>query len=488
MPYDMFMTIENIKLLIKKINWYNLLLFFILFFGIFLRLKGLLMNPSFWHDECALGWNIKFKSCLGYFGLLRFAQMASPFFMILIKLTVKIFGFSDLTLRIVPFLAGVFSIIAFYFLSKNVFKNKLTILAAVFLFAINKSLINYSFQFKPYCLDVLFTIICILSFLKLDLEKLTLKKTFLYGVLLSFIPWFSFVSVFTLASGWLSIAFKNIKSDWIKKNILIIPIIISGLLYLKIYLFKNYTDTGLVNYWSSDFVTSDIRFFFYLLIENIKYLFYPIKYNLFALILLIWGAALFYMKKSRFANIGLMSFLLLIFASCLKLYPFFNRLVLFLIPIFLIFMLKPLDLLKYNKKLRSAVIMFIILVTFLPQVKEIKDFLSLKTISRGENPRQMMLDLAKNVKDKEIILVPDLSDTEFAYYSIFYNLKNQVIQERKQNSEQVLESLRGGHYCWIFNSFNNPENIFNWIIKNAIVIKVFRYPGTDNKLIYIYVK
>ena len=480
--------INSFKENIKKIGWYNFLLFLVIAFGFLIRLKGFLMNPSFWHDECALGWNIKFKSCLGYFGLLRFAQMASPFFMILTKLTVKIFGFSDLTLRIVPFLAGVFSIIAFYFLSKNVFKNKLTILVALFLFAINKALINYSFEFKPYSLDVLFTIICILSFLKLDLEKLTLKKTFLYGVLLSFVPWFSFVSVFAIAGGWLSIAFKNIKSNWNKKTILIIPIMISGLLYLKIYLLRNYTDTGLVNYWSSAFVTSDIRFFFYLLIENIKYLFYPIKYNLFALILLVWGVVLFYMKKNRFTNICIISFLLLVFASYLKLYPFFNRLILFLIPIFLIFMLKPLDLLKYDKKFRSAVIMFIILVTFLPQIKEIKDFLALKTISRGENPRQMMIDLSKNIKNNEIILVPNLSDTEFAYYSIFYNFKNQVLQERKHNSEQVLNSLQGGHYCWIFSSFNNPENIFNWIIKNATVIKVFRYSGTENKLIYIYVK
>lgn len=484
----MIMLSKNIQKLIKKINLYHLILSLIILLGFLIRLKGFLNNPSFWHDECALGWNIKFKSWIGYFGLLRFAQMASPFFMILTKLVVKVFGFSDLTLRIIPFVTGTFSIIAFYFLSKNVFKTKSAVLVAMFLFSINSALINYSFQFKPYSLDVLITILCILFFIKVDFEKLNLKQTFLSGIVLAFMPWFSLVSIFSIAGGWFSLILKDFKQNWRKKIILILPIILSGLFYLKIYLFNSYTKTSLVNYWQSSFINSDIRFFFHLFVKNIGYFFYPVKYNLFILIFLFLGLILFYKEKKRVANICLISFLLLILASFLKLYPFFERLIIFLIPMFLIFIVKPMDLIKKENKIRSILIIFIFLITFFPQIKEVNRIIRVKTFSRGENPRQMMKDLMRNIKEEEIILVPNSSDTEFAYYSSFYDIKNKVIQQRPYIKNNNLNELKHGDYCWIFSVFGTQPDVFQWIMKNAKVIKIFTYERNNDYLIYIHLK
>lgn len=484
----MVMPIKNIQNLIKKINFYHLILSLIILLGFLIRLKGFLNNPSFWHDECALGWNIKFKSWIGYFGLLRFAQMASPFFMILTKLVVKVFGFSDLTLRIIPFLSGCLSIIAFYFLSKNLFKTKLAILTAVFLFSINSVLIDFSFQFKPYSLDVLITILCILFFIKVDFEKLNLKQTFLSGFLLAFIPWFSFVSIFSIAGGWLSLVLQDFKSDWKKKSVLILPVFLSSLLYLVIYLFNNYTKTSLVNYWQSSFVNSDIRFFFHLFVKNIGYFFYPVKYNLFIFIFMFMGLFLFYKEKKRVANVCLISFLLLILASFLKLYPFFERLIIFLIPIFLIFIVKPLELVRQDKKIRSTIIIIIFLITFLPQLIEINRIGHSKKTSRGENPRQMIKDLVRNIKPGEIILVPSSSDTEFAYYSIFYDIKNKVIQQRPYIKNNNLNELKHGDYCWIFSVFGTQPDVFQWVMKNAEVIKVLTYERNNDYLIYIHLK
>lgn len=480
--------INSLKQNIKKPAWYKSLLFLVFLLGFLIRLKCFLINPSFWHDECALGWNIKFKSWIGYFGLLRFAQMAPPFFMILTKLIVKIFGFSDLSLRIIPFLAGNISIISFYFLAKNVFKKKWTILTALFLFAINSTLINYSFQFKPYSLDVLITILCILFFIKVDFEKLSLKLDFLYGFVLALIPWFSLVSVFSIAGGWLSLVLRDFKSDWKKKIVLILPVILSGLLYLKIYLFNNYTKTGLTGYWHGYFVNSDILFFFHLFVQNFKYFFYPVKYNLLSLIFLFWGVILFYKEKKRVANICMISFLLLVFASFLKLYPFFERLIIFLIPIFLIFIIKPLDLIKKEDKIKSSVILLTFLVTFFPQLKEMNRIVHVKTFSRGENPRQMMKDLMKNIKEGDIILVPNSSDTEFAYYSIFYDVKNKVIQQRPYIKNNNMGDLRQGDYCWIFSPFGSQADISQWIMKNTNLIKIYTYEKNNDYLIYARIK
>ena len=467
-------------------SWYNFLLLAIVLFGIFLRLKGLIINPSMWHDECALGWNIKFKNYSDFFGILRFMQMAPPFFMAATKLITKIFGFSDISLRILPFLAGISSIIAFYFLALKTLNTRFVVLCAVFFFAINQQLINYSFEFKPYSLDVLFTIICLLFFINLNIEKLSLKKAFLYGLLLSIVPWFSFVSAFIIAGGFLNLGFKNIKYDWKKKVFLILPILLGGLVYLKIYLVSNYTGTHMVNYWQNNFVTANPFFFLYLLAENIKYFFFPIQYVLFSLILLIWGVIIFYREKSSFINISVASFILLIIASFLRFYPFFGRLVLFLVPIFLLLILKPLDLVSFNKKFKLFIIFFLTFFTLCPQIIQTIDFIQTRSISKGESPREMTENLVKNLKKNDIIFVSNSANTEFAYYSSFYNIKNQIIQEpQHSNTVEVLNSLKKGQNYWFYITFGNPKSILDWIDKNAEVIKIIHPEKTNDYLIYM---
>ena len=479
---------------IFKKYWYVFSLLLIILFGVFLRLKGLLINPSMWHDECALGWNIRFKNYSDFFGILRFMQMAPPFFMVATKLTTKIFGLNDIVLRLLPFLAGIASLIAFYFLASTNLKFKFAVLCAVFFFAINQQLINYSFEFKPYNIDVLFTIICLLFFINLNMQKISTKKTFFYGLLLAIVPWFSFVSVFTIAGGFLNLFFKHIKSDWRKKLLLALPIMISGLIYLKIYLMNNYTGTHMVNYWQNSFVNANPFFFLHLLVENMKYFFFPSQYALFMLILLIWGAVIFLREKSPFINISLTSFILLIVASFLHFYPFSSRLVLFLVPIFLLLILKPLDLISSAKRFRSFIIIALALFTFFPQIIQTADFIRTKNISKGENPREMMEFLVKNLKEGDIIVVNNASNTEFEYYSSFYNIENKIFRENLANKPDasylsLLDNFPKGHY-WFYLPFDySHTKVIPFILQWAKTKKIlYSYKNNTSVLINVYIK
>lgn len=484
-----------LKTFVKK-NLYYIILFSVLLFGIFLRLKGLLMNPSLWHDECALAWNIKFKSYSDFFGILPFGQMAPPFFMIATKLITKIFGVSDIVLRFIPFAIGCLSIVVFYFLSSKVLNRNFSILFAVFLFVINQRLINYSFEFKPYGIDVFFTIIYLLFFVNLDIEKLSIKKAVFYGILLSIIPWFSFVSVFILVGGFLNLVFKNIKgikSNLLKKAVLALPIIISGLIYFKIYLINNYTGTGMVDYWQGSFVTANPLFFLYLLVESIRYLFFPIQYVLFSFILLIWGMIIFYREKAPFVNISVLGFILFIIASFFHFYPFSSRLILFLLPIFLLLIVKPLDSINFGKKFKSFIAIFFLLSAFYLQINSVNYFLKSKTFSRGEYPREMMEFLVKSIKPDDIIFVNGTSDTEFAYYSSFYDIENTVIQENvtdgsKEKYLAFLNSLKPGYY-WFYLPYDSSRvsvfpNILSWAETKKVI---YSYKNNKSILMYVYV-
>lgn len=485
---------------------YGILLGLIFLLGVLLRLKGLLSNPSLWHDECALAWNVKYKNYGDFFGILRFMQMAPPFFMILTKLTTNIFGISDFSLRILPFLAGVASIIAFYFLAQKTLKSKAVVLWAVFFFAINQRMINYSFEFKPYSFDVLLAIICLLFFINLDLEKLkrvqensdfsapsNTKKAALYGVLLSVVPWFSFTSVFVIAGGILNILFKSFKNK--NKTVLfplsffLFPLVISGLIYLKIYLFNNYTGTHMVNYWQDSFLNFNPIFFFYMLIYNIRYFFTPMPFALFAFILFFLGIKILGKEKSVFVEIFSKSMILLILASLLHIYPFSTRLILFLLPMFLLLILKPLDLTLYAKKIKLFGVLLLMFFTFYPQVVSINQFIHLKNISRGEHPREIMEILIKKLKSDDKIFVANFSNTEFAYYSSFHNIKNQIIQEpQKINHEEFLNSLEKNKNYWFYLTFEDSKVIKDWISRNAQKIKLIYQNRANDYLIYAYIK
>ena len=179
-----------------KRNIYWILLGLVGFLGFTLRLKGLVSNPSMWHDECALAWNVINNSYGELFGKLRFLQVAPPMFLVISKILVTIFHVKnnifacDFVLRLTPFFFGTLSIGAFYFVCKSLFKSKWTTFIALLLFCLNPVLINYSFEFKPYILDVFCALSALWIFLNTDFQTNSAKKVLVYGCLLAILSWF----------------------------------------------------------------------------------------------------------------------------------------------------------------------------------------------------------------------------------------------------------------------------------------------------------
>ena len=130
-------------------------------------------NPSFWHDEAALALNITSRSFAGLLDGLDNLQVAPPGFLFLSKLMLVLFNpktdyWRDFCLRVIPFLSGILSIAAFYYLSTQVFRNRLQILISNLLFALNPCAILYASQYKQYSTE-LFVSVILLSIFYLSL-------------------------------------------------------------------------------------------------------------------------------------------------------------------------------------------------------------------------------------------------------------------------------------------------------------------------------
>ena len=100
---------------------YKFFIIFLFALGILLRLYLYLQNSSLWFDEAGLAINFFTKSYKGLLGGLNYLQAAPAGFCLMVKALIDIFHFDndfykDYLIRIVPFLSGVLTLPAFFYL------------------------------------------------------------------------------------------------------------------------------------------------------------------------------------------------------------------------------------------------------------------------------------------------------------------------------------------------------------------------------------
>lgn len=134
--------------------------------GIGLRLLRYWQGRSLWLDEVFLANNLIHKSAWGLLGKLDYRQGAPPLFLLACKGAVKLFGNSEYALRLVPLLAGLISVPLFYLLARRTLKRS-GLIAALLLFAVLEPLIYYSSEVKQYSTDVAVMLAILLAVIRL---------------------------------------------------------------------------------------------------------------------------------------------------------------------------------------------------------------------------------------------------------------------------------------------------------------------------------
>jgi hypothetical protein len=502
-------------------SWERAAIAMLLLVGAVLRLRQYLTGRSLWADEASLALNIVNRNFGGMFQPLDHDQGAPIGFLLVEKFFNSILGKNEFILRLFPLLVGVFSLWLFYLLLKRVM-NGAGLLIALALFALNPRLVYYSSEVKQYIVDVAVTISLLLVTAPLWGTS-PRKKDFAWLTLAGLIAlWLSHPALFVLAGIGLALVliylkrrdFSNLRRVIAMGILWVLNI---GLLYLLI-LRDLSQQAYLREYWQGAFLPmppwSDPGWFMRSLNENIGIQFgipYAVLF-VFALMLVGWvslslrgGASSAATWQSSINQNYAITFTCILVvtltASALQLYPIFERMILFLVPIGLILLGKAVEALygqlrKYQFPgvfVASAVVGLLI---YGPLVTSVQSFVAPKYF---EHIRPTMDFVRNSWKDGDALYVSSGALPAFRFYAPFYGVENISyefgLREDYKNPPNILKQLdlfAGQPRVWILFShvyekgdFNEREYILNYADQMGEKKREFRVPGTS-VFLYLY--
>lgn len=447
---------------IKKINLTYLITGLILLCGIILRLKVYFYNQSFWADECSLAINIVRRPFIKLFNPLDMEQVSPPFFMIISKFILLISGQSynletrDLILRLFPCFCSIVSLPLFSYFVYKIFNNRYILWIATSMLAFNNTAINYTQEFKQYSCEMMFALILTIAFLNLNLKNISIKKLWCNVLLFMLSMWFSSTACIIICTGFLITFFDAIKYKYLnykKALILILPLIANVCAYYFLYFRRvnRALSEMMHDYWGRKVLSFfSLDNFHYLFVEKMQRLInfpYP-KYLFIFLILSI--TILFFNKTSKNSCkfYVILPILLAIFASFLNVYPFEQRLILFLLPFFIIIYSQAILLFKENKLVTFTLFALLCSVSINALSKETNQYIQNKNINR-----EFSQILIKNkVPEERIFLTTD--DRLFYYLCKDGRCKNKFLRDsvwknfEESKFKDVVKTLPKGDY-WI---------------------------------------
>jgi hypothetical protein len=120
--------------------------------GIALRIVPLLADRCLWIDEAMLALNLVERTHAQLLGPLDWNQGAPAGFLLAAKSALVLFGTSEVSLRLVPFLASVLGVLGFAWVARRLLPAPAAIVAMT-LYAVSPFLISYAGECKQYASD-----------------------------------------------------------------------------------------------------------------------------------------------------------------------------------------------------------------------------------------------------------------------------------------------------------------------------------------------
>ncbi|MBB5436369.1 uncharacterized membrane protein (DUF485 family) [Pedobacter sp. AK017] len=401
----------------------SMLIHLIVLAGISLRSFHFIYNRSLWMDEVYLC-STFIKTSYSHLATaaLDYGQKAPIGFLWLVKLSVDLFGYTEMVLRSIPFIAGIVSILIFYQVCKY-FLSKAGQIVALSIFCFAPALIYHSVEIKQYSMECLATVVALYLYVCYA-HKITLKNNLCWGIFGALMIWFSFPIIFILAGiiGGISLNYL-LKRDW--KSLLpkLIPFSIWILSFAVNYFFftKKHADPS---NWVVYFFKTYDNFMPFPPHSAAELKWYPRNYlqmldyplgliwnfketssnSLIVLlqcalpsIVLFSGIYSLYKKNIQFFYVLTFPIVLMFLASGLLLYPIIERFWVFISPIFILFIAYGFEFYRQKIKLTYGALILVVAIVASPVMQSI--YYLAMPIKFYKHKKSFMKEALLNVND-----------------------------------------------------------------------------------------
>jgi hypothetical protein len=335
-------------------QWMDAVLLGLVVFGAILRLWQYLANTSLWMDEIFLTTSILHRSLRQLLTLpLDYGQVAPTGFLLAEKLLTASMGPSDAVLKFYPFLCSLAGLVAFACVVRRLL-NGIAAPVALALFATAPSLVAFATQVKQYSSDVAIAVILLVVATSLVTKEVSLKYSLVAGAIGAVALWFSQPAILVVGGLGVSLILISYyeRSDSVGRRMFALaPALglwgISALAATVISLvsMSPHTREFMHDYWQEGFMpTPPWRAFqarwpwreLQALIGRggLASLNYP--FSRFYGLLIALGFLALWRRLGVRATLLLMPVVAALSAAVIHQYPFADRLILFLVPSFLV--------------------------------------------------------------------------------------------------------------------------------------------------------
>jgi hypothetical protein len=419
----------------KKVKIQDLLAGIFIMLGIVLRTKQFISFRSLWLDEVLISLNILNRSISGLFQPLDLDQGAPIGFLLVQKIIIQLLGNKDYFFRLFPFVAGIASLFLMYVFMKR-YSRGAAVLIAMSLFAISEPLIYYSSEAKQYGIEVSVALALYVFFYRYIKSSWSYRTAILLGLVGAVSIWLSFSALFILTGlvGGLTI-YVIYRKEWKKlKYLFFITGSILGLNFIVIYLLSLRplaTSSFLLAFWKHRFMPmppwNDLTWFpkylqdfneFVLKVNNI-----PIA--LLVLLLFLIGVLSVIQIDGLLAIVLYVPIVATLLVSGFHKYPFWERLLLFLSPIFFLSIAEGINRVQTGIRHYSKSVSYMLLILLWVGVSypaAVKAYQTYKTPNRRQDLKNGMVYLQQHLKEGDKIYLFHRAYPVFTYYLTFYKL------------------------------------------------------------------
>uniref|UniRef100_UPI0040499F91 hypothetical protein n=1 Tax=Fulvivirga sp. TaxID=1931237 RepID=UPI0040499F91 len=454
-----YLSDEVISKFFKKISEEKYLIT-VLIFGIVVRGRQYLTNRSFWLDEAFLANNFKSRDYLQLIEPLDYSQVAPIGFLWAEELMSNLLGLNEFALRLIPFIASIAAIYLLYDLSRILLSKVWGFLIA-FAFTLPITITYFASELKQYMTDLFIALVLFWIFYGFIFKKSNYWSIVGIGVVGAICIWFSNITPIILLSLGFALWLPLLKKFDLKKFVAILASnvlwLVSFFSYYQWFIKDNPHREGMISYWSSSFLPHEFS-------EAFKWLdntFYDLFRNTashnevvyLAMGLFFIGLFSVIIRKSKRHLIYLfLPILTHLILSYFQLYPFSGRLVLYMVPLIILYEFIGIEFIASFFNYRNAVAILLTVAFLLTAfIRTSKYFVHPRM---GEDIKPVLQYVKSNKQPDDIVYVYWGSHAAFKFYREDYFTKN---------DHCIVGISSGDHYDKFLDEFNALNDRI-WIV------------------------